>query len=772
MKGNTLFRFGLQLYNTVKLNAFYILLSLLVPLILWKVQVGRDIVVSLTEPGERNYLNIPLLIAAFSLLALSNWAIPVLAIDLWRWVLRRRVKSQRLYGGLIALYNGDKMDGKAQFPIRYFASLPWVIFLYVATISCFPDRRLLAAAILVALIASVVALDWLYRSKRVPAAFQGLWDNVTEGEAGDRAKALRYVASITTIFAVFLVIVGALGYGSRHSQGGLMGLVIGANFLAILFNYAYMKFAENVDVRAVGVSYFVSKYIHILSLSFMVVVAILLQHSNGQGYPVEIGFFSPIFVLVIAISLYLFVADIVVTAQLNITWIYNRDPAKYDQGGAGPSKPVWLWYRPVIRLIALGFVFLFFFNSINSHRIRREAASPNQANVARATRPALTDYFDRWLESRQLAAGDTLAVYLVSGQGGGSRAAAWFFMAMNYLDSTESKAGRRFSDQVFSISTVSGSTSGAAMYLADRHLNVPKDAASVVPRLKTIYARNYLSSSFWGALVGDGFEGAKYEVTGWLRGKRAPFPKDRNHYFQQEEVAGYAAATPLHEKGDIDGFFNGDYLAPYLADSAALGTALPLFFVNSAIVERGERGVFAPVDLASFSLATDLYGLFRRYHPQYRIPLVTCVNQSQAFPIINAYNYLDGAGRLLDGGIYENSGTATTLEIYETLRRHVESGGNRHRVKFICVNIVNTDMDVEKGAVRFRPASVLNTLTAAFQSPFGGHEQFSYRNILRRVAAPDTAYSFPLSRRVPLTRMLQPAAIDTMYVALRIGNGT
>lgn len=318
------------------------------------------------------------------------------------------------------------------------------------------------------------------------------------------------------------------------------------------------------------------------------------------------------------------------------------------------------------------------------------------------------------------------------------------------------------------------------MYLADRYLDVPAQPISLVPRLKTMYAKNYLSSSFWGALIGDGFEGIKHEVFGRLFGTRKAFPKDRNYYFQQEEVAGYAAATPTRGGDEINGFFKRDYLVPYVkefgdnrqqlaGDSLVFGTEMPLFFINSAIVERGERGVFAPVDLAGFSLATDLYGLFKGHNPSYDIPLITCVNQSQAFPVINAYNYLDGAGRLIDGGIYENSGTATTLEIYETLRRHVEAKRDTSRViRFVCINIVNTNMDAAKEAVRFRPASVLNTLTAAFQSPFGGHEQFSYRNILRRVAAPDTAYSFPLDRPVPLTRMLQPAAIDTMYVALRM----
>jgi len=386
-----------------------------------------------------------------------------------------------------------------------------------------------------------------------------------------------------------------------------------------------------------------------------------------------------------------------------------------------------------------------------------------------AMRPSLTTYFDAWTASRVTAPGDTLDVYLVSGQGGGSRAAVWFFMAMNYLDSLRSTPSSRFADRVFSISTVSGSTSGAAMYLADRHLNVAPYAPAVVSRMKTIYARNYLSSAFWGVLVGDGFEGVKHEVLGKLAGTQNAFPKDRNYYFQQEEVQGYKNATPTIATAEINSFFYSDYLTPYAnRNPATPNTELPLFFINSAVVETGERGVFSPVDLASFSLATDLYGLFKQYNAPFNIPLITCVNQSQAFPVINAYNYLDGAGRLIDGGIYENSGTATTLEIYETLKQHVAARGDTAPpIRLICINIVNTNMDAARDTVRFRPASMLNTLTAAFQSPFGGHEQFSYRNILRRVSPPDTAFSFQLDKPVPLTRMLESAAIDTMYMALR-----
>ncbi|MGK6350518.1 hypothetical protein [Parapedobacter sp. DT-150] len=776
MNTNWLYSTLLKLYNTIKRNAFYILLSLLVPMILWKVQVGRDIIVSLAEPGGRNYLNIPLLMASFSMLTISNWVIPVSAIDLWKMVVRRRVKSQLLYSELVSLYNGNVGEGNGQFPIRYFASLPWVILLYVTVYSFFPSRPLIAVGILVALVGGVVLIDWRYRGKRVPMIFQRLWEGATERGYSDKTRAMRYVATMGAIVVLFLVFVGVVGWLLRNNRGGLIGLVIGANAVAILLGYAYMKFAEHVDARGTDTSYFASKYVHLFALAFMLVIAVVLQCSNSSGWPVEIGFFSPIFILIIAISLYLFLADVFITAQLNITWIYNRDPAAYAVGEGGPpAKPVWAWYSPMVRLLAIALIFLFFFNSANSHRIRKHQAAPDQAYAA-AARPRLTDYFDQWAKRRVQRPGDTLDVYLISGQGGGSRAAIWFFMAMNYLDSVESAPGHRFADQVFSISTVSGSTSGAAMYLADRYLDVPPQAASVVPRLKTIYARNYLSSSFWGVLIGDSFEGIAYEIGG-LFGRGEAFPKDRNYYFQREEVSGYAKATPSQSAEAISRFFESDYLAPYravgteptqMSDSMSFSTALPLFFINSAIVERGERGVFSPVDMSDFSLGTDLYSLFKAYHPQYNIPLVACVNQSQAFPVINAYNYLDGAGRLIDGGIYENSGTTTTLEIYQALKKHLETKWDiAYPVRLICINVVNTNMDGTKDNVRFRPASVLNTLTAAVQSPFGGHEQFSYRNILRQVSAPDTAYPFPLNRPIPLTRMLPSTAVDTMYVALQ-----
>src|SRR3546814_5815566 len=84
--------------------------------------------------------------------------------------------------------------------------------------------------------------------------------------------------------------------------------------------------------------------------------------------------------------------------------------------------------------------------------------------------------------------------------------------------------------------------------------------------LKTIYGRNYLSSSFWGVLIGDSFEGAKHGVFSKVGGMPQPFPKDRNYYFQEEEVRGYTNATPSVGLTKINEFFKEDYLTPYVGD--------------------------------------------------------------------------------------------------------------------------------------------------------------------------------------------------------------
>lgn len=767
-----LYGWAVRLYYSFVYNWFYIILSLLVPLLLWAIDIGRDIILDLTEVHNFQFINIPLIILSFTLLTLSNWVIPVFAINVWRFFTGKKPNSLFIYARLIPLYNGSKGVGrKLQFPSRYVAILPWSIFLFVVIRSFLPENQEYLSLIAFCIIWLIIALiDRFYKKNLVFVFFRSMGYVIVHSKADLRIRAWLYIGLLALSFILFLVFAGFLSavVGTEpHNNHAIKYFIVIINLVGLVMIYLFMQFSENIheEFRDIEQPYLISKSIHLTCLAFMGCSAIVLNLSNQYSWPAEIGYFSPVYVLIIVISFYLFTADILVTSQLNITRIYNL-LGRREQTSSNYGIRVNKYYSVFIYVAAVFFVYMTFFNAINSHRIRSEEVGL-AAYFQEDSRPALTDYFDGWLSQRDTA--DKITVYLVSGQGGGSRAAAWFIMAMQHLNTLDPN----FSKNLFAVSTVSGSTSGAAMYLADIHLKQSIDSVNV-QRIQTIYGRNYISSALWGLLLGDGYEGLRH----LLQDARKEFPKDRNYYFQEEEINAYKASVGTKFDAQVDSFFRNDYLASYFLtrqgnevdkkNSKIDNYSLPLFFINSSIVERGERGVFSPVRLEEFSLATDLYANFKHYVGSYyeshlyNIPLITCVNQSQAFPFINAYNYMESTGRLMDGGMYENSGTTTTLEIYEALRKHIAEKKYQN-IRLVAINVMNSVVGDEFVPVPYKSSTVFNTLTAAFNVPFGGHQRFSYKNMLRNITnKPDTALQLPLKVDIPLTRMLPLYSIDTM----------
>jgi hypothetical protein len=199
--------------------------------------------------------------------------------------------------------------------------------------------------------------------------------------------------------------------------------------------------------------------------------------------------------------------------------------------------------------------------------------------------------------------------------------------------------------------------------------------------------------------------------------------------------------------------------------------------LNTTIVNFGTRGFFSPVQLDSVSVARDLYGEFKNNacNANNNLPLVACVNQSQAFPILSAYNYFECIGRLGDGGISENSGCATTLEIYQRLRHYCDVNDSMKNVKFICINITNGNLESPFKAP-FEKASIFNTVTAAVNSPFSGNERYAYRNLDRQVRFlqnnndknrtqrnRDTVVNLSFDSSVTTTRTLSKHSVDFLY---------
>src|SRR5690606_30363006 len=140
--------------------------------------------------------------------------------------------------------------------------------------------------------------------------------------------------------------------------------------------------------------------------------------------------------------------------------------------------------------------------------------------------------------------------------------------------------------------------------------------------------------------------------------------------------------------------------------------------------------------------------------------MVSCVNQSQAYSLMNSYNYLHGSGRLGDGGLYENSGTETTLEIYKNLRKYCDD--KKIGVEFVFINLMNSRVKGKQN-INFSKASYLNTVSAMAKNPFYGHEFMAYNNLEREITNKTDFISIIPENSYTLTRMLSSSTINSLF---------
>lgn len=774
-----------RLYNSIRYNGFYLVLALLFPYIIWKFDAGKEIIVSMAEEGFG--LNIGLSILTFSALCLSVWCIPTLAIYLFQFILDWRLPAEGkeknadnnklrncLFNQLINVYNGRDVSAgycnpefkiyRPQLPVRYFAMAPWILFI-ISCLQVFLNSTVMAAGLAV-IITAIVVIDW--KKRRVRAFFEWLLkkNRVTYSK---ETFIRRYAFLVVVYFLVIFLIIMVLKGSSNILLMKWLLCILNLFFLVILYSFmVYMensqleKYVDKEGKHSTNLAFSISN-INYLVLLICLLAAIVIYYYLNQYQLIQ--YISPVVIIVTMCTSLIVFFELCFTSQLLLIRIVVQPGcihndcsllACYELTGKTKINALKA-YRFALIGLTIVIVNLYFFSSTNSHRIRTIAATKSEY-ISAAARPVLTDYFQQWFDSRHIA-GDDSVVYLISGQGGGSRAAAWFFMNMADLKNRYPD----FFKKVFSISTVSGSSTGANMFLASQYFNKSPDSAGIKTITAKLYGRNYMSSSFYGIMLGDFVES--------MLDMGRPFPRDRNYHLQKEELRAFNETFNIKNGAD---FFEKDYLVPYLDTTRHW----PLFLINTTIVNFGTRAFFSPVQMDSISVARDLYGEFKQNacNAGDNLPLVTCVNQSQAFPVLSAYNYLDCIGRLGDGGISENSGCATTLEVYQKLRQYCDRGRMR-QVKFICLNITNGSLE-SNFKVSYRKASIFNTATAAANSPFDGNETYAYRNLERQLQYlknnnnhkntegsrnSDTVINCSLDKRITLTRTMSKLSVDTMF---------
>jgi hypothetical protein len=371
--------------------------------------------------------------------------------------------------------------------------------------------------------------------------------------------------------------------------------------------------------------------------------------------------------------------------------------------------------------------------SINNdnHMVRVTANSKSHGWLVRARTPAAATlpesplahstvdaYFAEWwqeLSRDEPPGGEPIPVVVVSAEGGGLRAAYWTAAVLAALEDGapgESESGAKWlpaSRHVFAISGVSGGSVGGAVYDAALARRVAADggaveggaaAGSLRTEMSRVLGRDYLSATLGAALFPDLLQ----------RFLPAPLMDDRavelEHAFERAWASVYPddpsrLSAPFHDLWQV---------SPH---------RVPLLFLNSTVVETGQRAINSPLSVSEpASTFADSVSIGQLVGTE--MPLSTAALLSARFTYVSPAALLDTHRRgplrwmrMVDGGYFDNSGAVTTQEIVRAIWRSYDAmraeNPSMRGMRVIVLHLPN------EGAVA---SAALN----AAPRPFGGLE--------------------------------------------------
>jgi hypothetical protein len=333
----------------------------------------------------------------------------------------------------------------------------------------------------------------------------------------------------------------------------------------------------------------------------------------------------------------------------------------------------------------------------DNHRVRTLRPDANRAPIPAAlTAGTLEDYFLQWLDRRAATgtADRAIPVFLVSAEGGGIRAAYWTAAVLGQLEDDARRECLPFAPHVFAISGVSGGSLGAAVFAAALQSNpAPRadsgqcaSSPSIRRRASQMLSQDVLSPTVAAGLFPDLFQ--RFVPVPFLRDRAAAL----EHAWESAWADGGGSTPDAFRQPFADLWSRGDYL-------------IPLLFLNSTVVESGQRALIHP-----------LRGLMRRAEGTFapvRGPFTDALHVNDVLPdglalstavhLSARFTYVSPAGRidlpsqqrrlrLVDGGYFDNSGAVTMQEIFAAIEHAVSTapdGSPARRVWPIVIHISN-----------------------------------------------------------------------------------
>ncbi len=305
--------------------------------------------------------------------------------------------------------------------------------------------------------------------------------------------------------------------------------------------------------------------------------------------------------------------------------------------------------QPAATALALALAVLFGF-WVDNHDVRLSEHAPTLVRAAPA------EHYTRWRQAHPgyspIAGREP--VILVAASGGGIRAAYWTASNLAEMDALPG-----FGDNLFAISGVSGGSLGAATFTALRHVPGSDRAQDLGARVRGVLGSDFLSPVVAGLLFPD------------LAQRFLPFTvraADRQRFLElswEEALGTYVGESP----NPFSRAFTDLYALPQ-------GPALPSLLLNATLVDSGRRAIVSNLDVRGFTDTLDLLGPDVSTH---RILLSAAAGASARFTYVSpagrltwtqetpAGDEVEHRLRVVDGGYFENSGTATAMDLLTAL---------------------------------------------------------------------------------------------------------
>jgi predicted acylesterase/phospholipase RssA len=395
---------------------------------------------------------------------------------------------------------------------------------------------------------------------------------------------------------------------------------------------------------------------------------------------------------------------------------------------------------PVIRLALLGVILFSFWN--NNHDIRYLATAPPP------TVPAFEDQYCSWYSNlcARYPGEQPPPVIIVAAAGGGIRAALWTATVLGELQDRNPA----FADHVFAISGVSGGSLGAAVFAG---LMKNGNAKSNRAQAQRVLAHDFLSPALAYLL----------------------FP-DMVQQFLPFRVRSFDRATALEKAWESawkhttgNDLFNQDFFSLWQGTNSQ---SVPSLFLNGTSVENGQRMVVSNIRLDGlFIVAKDINAQLTN-----SIRLSTAVDMSTRFCYVSPSGRFKDRRHVVDGGYFENSGTATVSDILDDIDS-AEYGRTNLPAKIVIV-ISN---DPQEGREIPPRSDFLGEVLTPFDSLMSARDaRGTYSETLLRMRVETNFFKFSLKQGsqatnevpLPLGWSLSKLAIKEMNERLQQQEGT